>query len=107
MLTLGRAGGVGGEVDAGSRLLVGGMASSCVTGPQHGAVVVKRLDLLGAQLDVPAHFLGQAGEVLPQLAHTGLQLVPLTQQLLLLTNLHTDAQAVTLCMNNLYNKATS
>lgn len=35
----------------------------------------------------PAHLLGEEGEVLPQLRHTNLQLVALTQQLLLLTHL--------------------
>lgn len=37
--------------------------------------------------NVPKHLLGEEGEVLPQLRHADLQLVPLAQQLLLLTNL--------------------
>jgi hypothetical protein len=50
-------------------------------------VVVQGLDLLRTQLSVPADLLGQTGEVLPQLAHTLLQLVPLRQQLVLLVHL--------------------
>lgn len=49
------------------------------------------LDLLGA-LDVSAHFLGKAGEVVQQFPHARLQLVPLGQQLLFLAHLDTGKQ---------------
>ncbi len=42
---------------------------------------------------LPAHLLGKKGEVLPQLGHTNLQLVPLAQQLLLLTHLSSQDTA--------------
>ena len=51
--------------------------------------------LLGAQLHVLVDFLREAGEVLPQLSHAGLQLVPLRQQLVLLIDLRTQTQAHT------------
>lgn len=41
-----------------------------------------------ATLNLPAHLLGEEGEVLPQFSHTNLQLVALAQQLLLLTHLN-------------------
>lgn len=71
---------VGGSV-AGSGGGVGG------AGLQDRAVVVQGLDLLRTQLSVPADLLGQTGEVLPQLTHALLQLVPLRQQLVLLIHL--------------------
>lgn len=47
--------------------------------------------LLGV-LHLPPHLLRQVGEVLPQLRHAHLQLVPLTQQLLLLAHLEEGRQ---------------
>lgn len=40
-----------------------------------------------AVLNVSANLLGEEGEVLPQLGHTQLQLIALTQQFFFLTNL--------------------
>ena len=77
----------GGQVNAGGDGGRSGVSALC--GSEEGGVqdVVGVGRFVLAVKHVLGDFLGEVGEILPQLAHARIQLVPLAQQLVLLTHL--------------------